>query len=196
MDTKNIEDIYKQTPLQQGMLFHTLYEPETAVYFQQGQTKLHNIDLSLYKKAWQQVVKRHTALRTAFHWQDIDEPLQVVYRKVTLPIEELDWTHLSPTEQEQQLAELAKADRQQSFNLTQAPVMRLTLIRLNETDIYQISSCHHMVMDGLSDIVVNREVMVIHEALKNKRPFQLPRPRPYRDYIQWIGQQDAEEAQA
>ncbi|MCP5100769.1 MAG: non-ribosomal peptide synthetase, partial [Chloroflexi bacterium] len=195
MDTKNIADIYKQTPLQQGMLFYTLYDPEAAVYFEQNQRRHQHLNLSAYKEAWQHVIQRHTALRTAFYWEDIDEPLQVVYRHVEMPIEELDWRHLNQETQQQQLAALCMADRQRGFDLTAAPVMRLILIRLDDTTTHQIWDTHHMVQDGMSAFVVTNEVMTIYKALCEKRPFTLPQPRPFRNYVQWLSQIDLSEAE-
>lgn len=195
MNTRNIEDIYKQTALQQGMLFHTLYDPEAAVYFEQNQQRLQNLDVTSYKEAWQQVLQRHTALRTAFHWEDLEEPLQVVYRQVQMPIEELDWRHLDAATQRQQMQDLCQKDRQRGFDLTTAPAMRLILVRLSDTTYHQIWDSHHMVLDGLSAFLVTQEVMQIYTALQEKRPLHLPQTRPFRDYVQWLNQVDLSQAE-
>ncbi|MCA9923095.1 MAG: AMP-binding protein, partial [Anaerolineales bacterium] len=110
------------------------------------------------------------------------------------PIEELDWRHLDKETQQQQLADLCAADRRRGFDLTAAPVMRLILIRLDETTTHQIWDAHHMVLDGLSAFIVTNEVMKIYEALCVKRPFTLPQPRPFRDYVQWLNQVDLDQA--
>ncbi|MCP5099596.1 MAG: amino acid adenylation domain-containing protein [Chloroflexi bacterium] len=96
--------------------------------------------------------------------------------------------------QQQQLAALCEADRQRGFNLTAAPVSRLILIRLDETTTHEIWDLHHMVLDGLSAFVVTSEVMTIYKALCEKRPFTLPHPRPFRDYVQWLNQVDLDQA--
>ena len=75
----DVVDIYELSPTQQGMLFHTVYAPETGMYFEQRHCLLQGeLDRKAFKQAWQQVVNRHSVLRTEFHWQDTDKPLQVV----------------------------------------------------------------------------------------------------------------------
>jgi hypothetical protein len=89
----NVESIYPLSPLQQGMLFHTLFAPHTGVYFQQLNCVLRGeIDAGALRKAWERVVARHGALRTCFLWEEVDNPLQVVRKHVKLPWQEHDWS--------------------------------------------------------------------------------------------------------
>ena len=82
--------------MQKGMLFHTLYAPESGVYFQQTVYTLHgDLDVSAFIRAWQRVVERHPILRTLFLWEQRDKPLQVVRRRVKLPWMQHDWRGLS-----------------------------------------------------------------------------------------------------
>ena len=68
MNKENIADIYELSPLQQGILFHSICEPETGVYcIQLGYRLRGNLNVKAFEQAWQQVVARHTVLRTAFH---------------------------------------------------------------------------------------------------------------------------------
>jgi hypothetical protein len=93
----NIEDIYKLSPMQQGMLFHTLYAPDSEVYREQTSCSLKgNLNVFAFQQAWGQVVQRHPILRTAFYWEELSEPLQVVQRQVELSWEQHDWRGLSP----------------------------------------------------------------------------------------------------
>ncbi len=101
MTTKSIEAIYPLSPLQQGMLFHTLYSPGSGVYLQQLACRLQgNFHVAAFKQAWQQVTDRHSILRTAFVWEGLKEPLQVVGRKVTLSFELEDWRGMPADEQQ------------------------------------------------------------------------------------------------
>ena len=72
---ENIEDIYDLSPMQQGMLFHTLFSPDSGVYFEQLNCTIKgNLDVPLFKKAWQHGIDHHHVLRTSFYWKDTDHP--------------------------------------------------------------------------------------------------------------------------
>ncbi|MEH2211069.1 amino acid adenylation domain-containing protein [Nostoc sp.] len=197
MKIKNVEDIYPLSPMQQGMLFHTLYASESRVYFEQLICILEgNLSTSAFEQAWQQVVERHPVLRTAFIWEDLNEPLQIVRQQVTLSWEQHDWRELSPPEQQEQLEVFLQAERQRGFDLSQAPLMRLALIQVDE-NTYQFIWCHHhLLLDGWSLPLVFKEVFTFYEALRQGENLYLKRSRPYRDYIAWLQQQDLAKAEA
>ncbi|MHC5728636.1 MAG: condensation domain-containing protein, partial [Nostoc sp.] len=99
--TKKVESIYPLSPMQQGMLFHSLYAPESGVYFDQITLNLKgNINSAAFQSAWQKVLDRHSVLRTLFVWENRQSPLQIVMKQVNLPWNNLDWQGLSPTEQQ------------------------------------------------------------------------------------------------
>src|SRR5262249_51368155 len=88
--------IYPLTAMQQGMLFHTLSDPASAVYVEQLVcTFSGELDTVALERAWQAVVERHAALRTAFVWEGLDEPVQVVQDAVTMPLDRQDWRGLA-----------------------------------------------------------------------------------------------------
>ena len=79
MSKKDIEDIYGLSPLQQGMLFHTLSTENSKLYFEQQNCTLRGkLDVSALKRAWDRVVERHTVLRTSFAWEELKKPVQMV----------------------------------------------------------------------------------------------------------------------
>lgn len=197
MGNRNVEDFYPLSPAQQGILFHTLYAPRSGMYHEQLSCILHgNLDTDLFQCAWQTVCDRHPILRTSFVWEGIKEPVQVVQRQVTLPWQELDWRSLPHSEQQTQLEHFLQSDQQQGFQLTQAPLMRLTLIRLESQSYRFIWSHHHLLLDGWSTPLLLKEVFATYQALLQGETLSLPQPRPYRDYIAWIQQQDLAEAEA
>jgi amino acid adenylation domain-containing protein len=205
MQLENLEDIYELSPLQQGLLFHTLYAPASGIYFEQFSWKLKGkLDAIAFRKAWQQVIDRHPILRTAFYWQELEKPYQVVYKQVELPWQQEDWRDLSPQERETKLNELLKRDRASGFDVSQAPLMRIYLLQLSD-DTYQfIWSSHHLLLDGWSESIVFKEVYAFYQANCQGRELQLERfptgrgcgSRPYRDYITWLQQQDLAKAEA
>ncbi len=192
-----IESIYPLSPMQQGMLFHTLYEPGTGVYVEQVSCTLNGaVDIAVFRRAWQAAVDRHPTLRTAFVWERRDEPFQVVYRRSSLPWEQQDWRGLAPDEQRARLPVFLADDRARGFALTKAPLIRLTLIQIADDAYYFVWTHHHMVLDGWSVSVVLKEVLAGYGAFAQGRPLDLPHLRPYRDYIAWLQRQDLAGAEA
>lgn len=97
---KNIEAIYPLSPMQQGMLFHYIYNPESATYFEQFQAKFKgDLDVNSFQAAWQTIINRHAVLRTSFVWKKLDKMLQVVHKEVDFPFEILDWRNLDSEKQ-------------------------------------------------------------------------------------------------
>lgn len=187
-----IEDIYPLSPMQQGMLFHSLYAPSEGMYHAQKLCTLQGeLHVACFARAWQEVVDRHAVLRTSFVWDGVDQPVQVVQRKVRLPWEQYDWRGLAGDEQRAaRLEELLRADRARGFDLSAAPLMRLTLIQTGADTFYFVWSHHHLLTDGWCVATILEEVLAFYEAQKQMRPLQLPPRRPYRDYIAWLQQQD------
>jgi amino acid adenylation domain-containing protein len=197
MSKGNIEDFYPLSPAQQGILFHSLYQPESGVYFEQMLCVLRgDINVSAFRNSWQKVVDRHPILRTCFVWENVKEPVQVVRKQALLSGQQMDWRSLSTSEQQQQLETFLKADREQGFDLTSAPLIRIALAQLQEDAFQFILSHHHLVLDGWSLAIVLKEVFAFYQAECQGEELQLKRPRSYRDYIAWLQQQDLAEAES
>lgn len=184
---RQVEDIYPLSPLQEGMLFHTVYSPELGMYMEQVSCTLRgDFNLTAFKQAWQHVMERHAILRTAFVWENLNEPLQIVSRQVELPIEQNDWRALSPAEQHERWTEYLKADRQRGFAPAQSPLMRIMLARITDETLYCIWSFHHLLLDGWCISMMLREVFTFYEAFNQGVQVDMELSRPYRDYISWL----------
>ncbi len=194
--THDIEDFYPLSPTQAGMLFHSLYAPESGVYRQQTSYALKGeLDRSAFERAWQDVLQRHPALRTAVVWQDLDEPIQVVSPRPTLPFAYLDWSGLAASEQRDRLRRFLEADREQGFDLSIAPLMRLTLIRLSDLRHHVVCSAHHILLDGWSGALVQREVMALYRSYWRGERLDLAPSRPYKAFVKWLRKQDLSAAE-
>jgi len=192
---KNVEDIYPLSPMQQGMLFETLSASVAGIYVEQLSCTLSgDLDAAAFAQAWKRVVERHAVLRTAFLWEGLEQPLQIVRQQVKLPYSSLDWRELPATEQEQRLLGYLKQDRATGFELSRAPLLRLALIRLNQKTHHFIWSYHHLLMDGWSEALIFREVLASYEALRTGTNLPQNAARPYRDYIAWLQGQDLDSA--
>jgi amino acid adenylation domain-containing protein len=193
----HMEDIYNLSPMQEGMLFHTLHAPGGGLYVVQLRCDLHgNLQASALEQAWAQLIEQHPVLRTSFHWEELEKPVQVVWRQAKLPIERLNWSDLPPSHRRQLLHDYVTADRQRGFDLAQAPLMRLTIIRLAVDLHHLIWSFHHILLDGWCLSLVFNEMLACYEALSQGRELRLPKRRPFRDYIAWLQRQNRAEAEA
>ncbi|MEO1374371.1 MAG: condensation domain-containing protein [Cyanobacteria bacterium J06635_10] len=193
---RNIEDIYELTPVQKGILFHCLYDEQSALYFFQHIFTLRgNLDIDAFEKAWQLVVDRHTILRTGFYWKEAENPLQIVYKQVKVPLNQHDWRDLESVEQKKQLESFILSDRKQGFDFSQPCLMRQTLIRLTD-DYYQfVWTYHFIIIDGWTGPLIIQDFVQIYEALSQNKQISLAPTRPFRDYIDWLQQQDISKAE-
>jgi amino acid adenylation domain-containing protein len=203
MKLDNVEDIYPLSPLQMGILFETLYASEGAqndeaqVYVEQFSYRLTGaLDVPAFRRAWAYLIDRHAVLRTAFYWDGLDKPLQVVRKSVDLPFTEHDWRGEAEAGLDERVRAFLLEDRARGFSPEEAPLMRLSLIRLSDDQHCFVWSHHHLLLDGWCVPVLVRELVEAYNSeVRGERPM-MPAPRPYRDFIQWLQQQDAEKAQA
>jgi amino acid adenylation domain-containing protein len=191
MKRQDIQDIYPLSPLQEGLLFESLQDPEAGVYFEQLRFRFEEgLDLDAWKAAWEKVVQRHQVLRTAIVWRNLDKALQVVCKSVSIPWQLLDWRMLEIAEQQEQLKIFLAEDRGRGFDFERAPLLRMTVIRLAEHVHEFVCSHHHILLDGWSTSIVLKDVLHYY-----KNSTDLPRPRPYKEYIEWLNRQDLARAE-
>ncbi|WP_184316576.1 non-ribosomal peptide synthetase [Pseudomonas rhodesiae] len=185
-----IEDLYTLSPMQQGMLFHSLYEQAAGDYINQIRVSVDGLDVPRFQQAWDATVQAHDVLRSGFFWEgQLDWPCQVVYRAARLPVEVLDWRAMP--ECEQALQDLQQAQRRQGFNLSHAPLMRLLLVRTDEQRHELIYTHHHILMDGWSNS------RLFGEVLQRYAGIAVPETAGrYRDYIGWLQQRDSAATEA
>ncbi|WCM49880.1 amino acid adenylation domain-containing protein [Pseudomonas sp. WJP1] len=174
----NLEDLYPLSPMQQGMLFHTLYEPQVGAYISQLRLDIGGLDTERFTRAWQAAVERHDILRSSFHWQGLDSAHQAIARQVALPLQVLEATDTEA---------LADAERAQGFELGRAPLFRLKLLRTGADAWHLIYTSHHILMDGWSNAQLLAEVIQHYAA---GQPLRAPTGQ-YRDYLGWLQQQSA-----
>ncbi|TAL50298.1 MAG: amino acid adenylation domain-containing protein, partial [Methylovulum sp.] len=186
-----IDDIYPLTPLQQGLVFHSLYAEDAGVYCILLGCRLDgDINVPAFKQAWQQTIARHGILRTGFLVKATELPLQFVCRNVSLPWSGLDWRQWPEEEQQRCWQAFQSAEWQAGFDFAKPPLMRLTLIRCADDRHYFAWSFHHLLQDGWSMSLLLKDVFDAYQALSAGREYRLPASKPYRDYIAWLQRQD------
>ncbi|MEE8525475.1 MAG: condensation domain-containing protein, partial [Thermoanaerobaculia bacterium] len=198
MRSDRVENLYRLSPMQEGMLFHSLYDRGADPYVDQSACTLEGaLDAGALRRAWADLGERHPVLRSAFHWRQLEHPLQVVFRDAETPWREKDWRHLDPGAWQARLQALLDDDRDRGFDLEAPPLMRLTLIREGERRYRFLWTYHHLILDGWSLALVLRELFAAYEArLQHQAPRLGPPPRPYADYIGWLRDRGLEGAES
>ncbi|MEL6928912.1 MAG: condensation domain-containing protein, partial [Cyanobacteria bacterium J06600_6] len=185
MNQKNIEDIYPLSPVQQGILFHSVLNPDDSIYVTQICLTLSgDIEPGNIKQAWQEIINRHQVCRAAFRWEKKGKTFQVIYKQVELPWKEHNWQAYSSTEQETKLQEYLAAGKKQGFDLKRSPLIRISLIRFTEDTYKLVWTQHHLILDGWSSSLILKEFFTIYNG------YQCQASIPYSQYIAWLNSQD------
>ena len=192
---KNVEDLYPLSPMQQGILFHTRHDPVFAMYFEIITWLMRGeVNIPAFERAWQRVIDRHQVLRTVFVWEGLDEPLQVVRRRAKLTLAYHDWRGIPPEQHEEMVAQFYAEEQKRGFDLAKAPLMRVALIQLG-ADYYRfVWSYYHGLIDGWSGSLILHDVLASYEGYCRGVEIPLPPSQPFRDYINWLHEQDLPEA--
>jgi len=184
------------TPTQEAMLLYALYAPESPAYFEQFSYSYRGpLDIVALAASWQRVIDRHAILRTSFRWNDQGGARQVVHERVTLPFSFVDLSELDDTTTEQRLASFLEADRQRGFDLSAAPLLRLSVIKTGERSFEIVISNHHLVLDGWSMGLVRGEVSQIYQAITGGKEIELPAAPDFQNFVTWLAEKDEREAE-
>ncbi|WP_455912771.1 amino acid adenylation domain-containing protein, partial [Pseudomonas putida] len=177
----DIADIYPLSPMQQGMLFHTLYAPRGQAYINQLRLDIEGLDLLIFGRAWQAALDRHDILRSSFHWLGLDSAHQVIRRQVDVQLQVIEDVNAD-------LDALADAERSRGFELNAAPLFRLMLVRSTGSAWHFIFTSHHILMDGWSNAQLLGEVLAHYAGQAVPAPLG-----QFRDYLGWLQQQPSGE---
>jgi amino acid adenylation domain-containing protein/non-ribosomal peptide synthase protein (TIGR01720 family) len=190
-----IEDVYPLTPMQEGLLLHTLLEPGTGLYYMQDRYRINSpLDPERFAQAWQAVIARHEALRASFCWNVGEDMLQVIHKPGSTSVEYLDWSADPEAEQEPRLQALLKAEREAGFDLLNQAPFHLRLICVGQDRYWFMMSNHHILIDAWCRSLLMNDFFDLYMALGEGRTAQLATPPRYRDYIAWLQRQNLAEA--
>ncbi|MDK9761973.1 amino acid adenylation domain-containing protein [Vibrio sp. D420a] len=186
----NIEDVLPLAPTQQGILFHCLLDQNPQLYLNVTSMSLDgHINSAAFLAAWEEAILRHDINRGRFIWNELEQPYLVVCRNVQFSTNFLDWTDVSHQEQLTLFKELVDMEKQTGFALDESPLMKITLIKFDESVYRMVWSRHHLVVDGWTSALIADDAMTIY---RNQAVSPAPR---YADYFKWIAKQDAEVAE-
>ena len=191
-----LNPFYPLSPLQEGLLFHTLEAPQSRLYFQQLSYVLQGeLNVEAFKRAWEAVVERHPAMRAIFVWERRQKSLQVVLENIELPWQEANWRGVPPAEQQELLDEFLRKDQERGFELSKGPLIRFALFQLTEDTFQFVWTYHHILLDGWSISLIQNEVFAFYASFRRGQNLNLEAPLGYRNYIAWLQQQDLSAAE-
>ena len=131
------------------------------------------------------IVARHECLRT--HFVVIDgTAMQVVARSLRIPLPVEDLAGLDGPDRESAVVAAMGRDRAEPFDLGRGPLLRMRLLRLGPAEHLLLRNCHHIVSDGWSQGVFDRELEALYAARAAGGADRLPAPAiQYREYAAW-----------
>jgi condensation domain-containing protein len=194
----HIEDIYPLSPIQQGMLFHSLFEPRKGTYLTQLVCELTgDLNQEAFCGAWQQVVNKYSSLRACFEEEIVsDEPVQVIVDSIAVKFHSENWSDLDEAKRKEKLAEFLGRDHEQGIDLKTPPLMRFALFKTAAAHHLFIWTSHHLLMDGWSLPIILKDVFAAYEEMEHGRPVQIQAESPYKEYIGWLKEQNYRDAEA
>jgi amino acid adenylation domain-containing protein/non-ribosomal peptide synthase protein (TIGR01720 family) len=186
-----VEDVYPLTPMQEGMLFHTLLDSGIN-YVEQLSWRITRLNVYAFQQAWDALIVRHAVLRSAIVLQE-GQHLQAVRRDARPRWDLIDLRRFSLEEKSRRIEDILRADRAREFELDLAPLLRLTLLRIAEDEHIFIFSHHHILFDGWSLPLLLDELLVLYKAALDGVSTELPLVEPFRNYLDWLARQNRAE---
>ena len=185
-----LEDILPLSPLQEGLLFHALYDTAAPdVYTVQLELELAGaLEVAVLEASVQALLRRHGSLRACFWHEHVSRPVQVIVGEAPARWRLIDLSGLSDAARQRRLEEIVAADRVERFDVGAPPLIRFALIRLSGDRHRLLLSSHHLLMDGWSSPVVVRELLALYG--RGGDGSALARVTPYREYLSFVAGQD------
>ena len=149
----------------------------------EGQTPTYNISSALHltgalhvsalEQSLNEIVRRHESLRTSFKTVE-GKAVQAIVKELSLPLPFVDLQSHPGAEKFREARRLASEEALRPFDLTVAPLLRTTLLKLDSEQHILLLTLHHIICDARSIQVFNQELAVLYEAFSNRKPSPLP----------------------
>jgi len=150
------------------------------------------VDENVWARVLSEIIRRHEILRTTFHSQG-GQPVQRVLPLLEVPLRSVDLRQLPIEQREDAAQNFCDEDARRPFDLTQGPLLRVTLARLDDEASICYITMHHIVTDGWSMDVLTHEIAVLYDAFACDQPTPLPElPIQYADFAVWQRQAHAQ----
>src|SRR5262245_11294765 len=171
---------------QERLWFLDQLEPSSPVYNVPSGMRLRGpLNITALERSLNEIVRRHEALRTTFSMVE-GQPVQTISPSLNLLLPIMDLGHLPAGERDAEIRRLGAKEARRPFDLARGPLLRVTLLRLDDEDHVLLLTMHHIVSDGWSIGVLHRELSILYEAFSNGKPNPLP-PLfiQYADFAVW-----------
>ncbi|MBO7564183.1 MAG: amino acid adenylation domain-containing protein, partial [Clostridiales bacterium] len=200
----NVSKIYSLTPLQVGMLFHSMEDRESTGYVIQSAYRLEmEMDPETVREALELLSLRYEVLKTAFIYKGVTEPKQVIYTDRKPEVNAESYAGLTEEEKAERYSQLLKEDVKRGFDLQEDSLIRITVVEHGENDTRLVWSMHHIIMDGWCLGMLLEKFMSYYTKLsegedKAQMTDEIQQEKAgqgeYSEYISWLGRQDQEKA--
>ncbi|MDR7670472.1 amino acid adenylation domain-containing protein [Bacillus altitudinis] len=186
-----VQDMYYLSPMQEGMLFHTLHHQEKGFYVEQMDMNVKGtLRHDLLEKSMNIIVERYDIFRTVFLHEKVKRPVQVVLKNRPFQLDVVDIQDLSESEQFERIDRFKQKDQLRGFDLSKDLLMRASVFQTGPSSYRWIWSYHHILLDGWCFGLVVQELFAIYHALLHDIPYRLEPVKPYKEYIHWLEKQD------
>lgn len=193
MDIKDIETLLPLTPVQEELLKQG-EGSSPAAYGCVSYVLKDSLNVAYFERAWQEAIERHASLRTSFAWKRVTKPLQLIHRQASIPLVQQDWRELLPEERGARLEQYVRLEQAGNFDPAKLPLARMSLCHIEENKYQLILSYHPLVLDTQSARTVIGEVIEFGATPSGNGGAR--KRRAFRDYVQWVKQQDLSAAEA
>lgn len=190
-----IDDIIALSPTQEGILYHCLKDPELPLYVSQVTLQVEGrMEKKRLEQAMEIISQENECLRSVFRWEKINQPVQIVMKKMVFEIAEEDISALPVSEKKKQIEEIQRRERKKGFNLTKGPLLRVVLCREDEERYRILLQFHHIILDGWSlGLLLSEWFQTYDLIIRNEKVKKQDKPR-YKSYIKWLQNYNHEQA--
>ncbi|WP_197262107.1 non-ribosomal peptide synthetase [Brevibacillus laterosporus] len=195
MNTADIQDIFPLSPMQEGILFHSIMNNHSNAYFEQFDFTVEgHVAVECLQESMNKVIAHYDILRTVFIYQNVSKPRQIVLKKRDSHIHFEDISHLPASDIEPFIEQFKADDRERGFDISKDVLLRMSIFRVAEQSFRFVWSYHHIIMDGWCRGIIITALFECYQALLHNRPILLEKTQPYSTYIKWLGKRDKKEA--
>lgn len=199
-----IQDVYNLTPLQEGMLFHSLSDDDSTAYVVQEAYKMGLCyEIEALKEALHLLALRYDVLRTMFVYENLKEPKQIVLKDREIEVNVSDLSNMDEVEQKNNIKTIMSGDVERKFDLKKDSLLRVTVIKLGDNNSIVVWTSHHIILDGWCTSKLHEKFNEYYkrlikgeskDTLKTEVSEETSKGTLYSDYIKWLKKQDKEKA--